>query len=409
MTATALLASVLIHGAVWSSGLADWLLGLVLPTSAKTTEARPDARAPLEVTFVPLPEMKPTELPLPDAADDPARIEPLPPKRIPLHELGRTFVFVPDERPRAPEAPRQPTELVSDRDLLARNPTAEPLSPGEAFTPGTTEHDVLQVEPPGTAALPGIQTDFQPTPPDILERPADNDRAELQAKDDREQEGRQIEQDIKKPDPHATRDLLGTADAAEPVIDDETAGERTIKLYGSRAREKATVADRANPGRNAEKGIGEDLELERILKALSARARQPVPRGGERGVVDASLVIHKNEKSRSSSQGDDEVDAHKHPLGRYMGRLVEDVGRQWRSRARVERLSNLPGQVVVRFVVQKDGRLTAAKVAEKDKSFKGAMEEAICVKAIRAAAPYEPLPRDFDLEELKIQFTFIYE
>ena len=408
MTATALLASVLIHGAVWTSGLADWLLGLLLPTSAETAEARPDERAPLEISFVPLPEMKPSDLPLPDAADDPARIEPLPPKRNPLHELGRKFVFVPDERPRAPEAPRQPTELVSDRDLLARNPTAEPLSPGEAFTPGTTEHDVLQVELPGTAALPGILPDSLPTPPDILERPADNDRAELKAKDDREQEGRQVEQDIKKPDPHATRDLLGTADAAEPVLDD-TAGERTVKLSGSRPQEKAKVDDRANPGRNAEKGTGEDLELERILKALSARARHPVPRGGEAGVVDASLAIRNNKKSRSSSQGDDEVDAHKHPLGRYMGRLVKDVGRQWRSRARVERLSNVPGQVVVRFVVQKDGRLTVAEVAEKDKSFKGAMEEAICVKAVRAAAPYEPLPRDFDLEELKIHFTFIYE
>ena len=92
-----------------------------------------------------------------------------------------------------------------------------------------------------------------------------------------------------------------------------------------------------------------------------------------------------------------------------MRRAVAGAGREWGAGGGGGRWRNVQGRGVGRFVVQKDGRLTAAKVAEKDRNFKGALEEAICVKAVRAAAPYEPLPRDFDLEELKIQFTFIYE
>ena len=79
---------------------------------------------------------------------------------------------------------------------------------------------------------------------------------------------------------------------------------------------------------------------------------------------------------------------------------------RWRSRARVEQLSNLPGEVAVRFTVDMNGELTELRIVKS--SLKDSVEEAIALRAFRDNAPFAPLPEDFGLLKLSFTFVFIY-
>jgi len=89
----------------------------------------------------------------------------------------------------------------------------------------------------------------------------------------------------------------------------------------------------------------------------------------------------------------------------YLGHLRSKIGSVWQY-PQAARDRGLNGTVTVRFSIARTGRLEALSIRSTS-SHPLLDEEAL--RTIRAAAPFQPFPREFTIEKLNVLASFEYE
>jgi len=84
--------------------------------------------------------------------------------------------------------------------------------------------------------------------------------------------------------------------------------------------------------------------------------------------------------------------------------LTKTVRRNWYAKLPAQAKDGTKGKVVIRFGIQQDGTLSAEPVVEVSSGNKPLDDAA--VSAIRASAPFEPLPKSFKNLELALSFFY---
>jgi TonB family protein len=90
----------------------------------------------------------------------------------------------------------------------------------------------------------------------------------------------------------------------------------------------------------------------------------------------------------------------------YTNHLLESIKRNWYAQMPQEAKAGLKGKVVVRFKIQKNGKLARTPMVESNSDSKGLDNAA--VSAIRASAPFEHLPEAFKGPNIELRFIFLY-
>jgi TonB family protein len=90
----------------------------------------------------------------------------------------------------------------------------------------------------------------------------------------------------------------------------------------------------------------------------------------------------------------------------YGNHLVESINRNWYAQMPQEAKSGLKGKVVVRFKIQKNGKLARRPMVESNSGNKQLDNAA--VSAIRTSAPFEHLPEAFKGPNIELRFIFLY-
>ncbi len=94
-------------------------------------------------------------------------------------------------------------------------------------------------------------------------------------------------------------------------------------------------------------------------------------------------------------------------FGPYLARIVREVRLNWYAVMPESVYLGDKGKVVIVFAIQKDGSVPASQPAIVGSSGKIHLDRP-AVAAIRASQPFQPLPQEFDGEQLILQFTFLY-
>ncbi|MGH9776777.1 MAG: TonB C-terminal domain-containing protein [Candidatus Acidiferrales bacterium] len=94
-------------------------------------------------------------------------------------------------------------------------------------------------------------------------------------------------------------------------------------------------------------------------------------------------------------------------FGPYLARVVREVRLNWYAVMPESVYLGDKGKVVIVFAIQKDGSVIAGQPAIVGSSGKIHLDRP-AVAAIRASQPFQPLPSEFDGEQLILQFTFLY-
>ena len=90
----------------------------------------------------------------------------------------------------------------------------------------------------------------------------------------------------------------------------------------------------------------------------------------------------------------------------YGNHLVESIKRNWYAQMPQEAKAGLKGRVIVRFKIQKNGKLARVPMVESSSGSKGLDNAA--VSAIRTSAPFEHLPEPFKGPNIELRFNFLY-
>jgi TonB family protein len=90
----------------------------------------------------------------------------------------------------------------------------------------------------------------------------------------------------------------------------------------------------------------------------------------------------------------------------YTNHLVESIKRNWYAKMPQEAKAGLKGKVVVRFKIQKNGKLAPTPMVESNSGNKQLDNAA--VSAIHASAPFEYLPEAFKGPNIELRFIFLY-
>jgi TonB family protein len=90
----------------------------------------------------------------------------------------------------------------------------------------------------------------------------------------------------------------------------------------------------------------------------------------------------------------------------YTNHLVESIKRSWYAQMPQEASAGLKGKVVVRFKIQKNGKLARTPMVESNSGNKQLDNAA--VSAIRASSPFEHLPEAFKGSNIELRFIFLY-
>jgi TonB family protein len=90
----------------------------------------------------------------------------------------------------------------------------------------------------------------------------------------------------------------------------------------------------------------------------------------------------------------------------YTNHLVDSVKRNWYAQMPQEASAGLKGKVVVRFKIQKNGKLARTPMVESN-SGNQQLDNA-AVSAIRASTPFEHLPEAFKGPNIELRFIFLY-
>jgi TonB family protein len=94
-------------------------------------------------------------------------------------------------------------------------------------------------------------------------------------------------------------------------------------------------------------------------------------------------------------------------FGPYLAKLLREVRLNWYAVMPQSVYLGDKGKVVIVFAIQKDGSVPAGQPAIVSSSGKTHLDRP-AVAAIRASQPFQPLPKEFDGEQLILQFTFLY-
>jgi len=94
-------------------------------------------------------------------------------------------------------------------------------------------------------------------------------------------------------------------------------------------------------------------------------------------------------------------------FGPYLARVLREVRLNWYAVMPESVYLGDKGKVVIVFTIQKDGSVPAGQPAIVGSSGKIHLDRP-AVAAIRASQPFQPLPQEFDGEQLILQFTFLY-
>jgi len=90
----------------------------------------------------------------------------------------------------------------------------------------------------------------------------------------------------------------------------------------------------------------------------------------------------------------------------YTNHLVESIKRNWYAKMPQEAKAGLKGKVVVRFKIQKNGKLARTPMVESNSGNKQLDNAA--VSAIRASVPFGRLPEAFKGPNIELSFIFLY-
>jgi TonB family protein len=90
----------------------------------------------------------------------------------------------------------------------------------------------------------------------------------------------------------------------------------------------------------------------------------------------------------------------------YTNHVVESIKRNWYAQMPQEAYAGLKGKVVVRFTIQKNGKLARTPMVESNSGNKQLDNAA--VSAIRTSAPFDHLPEAFKGPNIEVRFIFLY-
>jgi TonB family protein len=90
----------------------------------------------------------------------------------------------------------------------------------------------------------------------------------------------------------------------------------------------------------------------------------------------------------------------------YTNHVVESIKRDWYEQMPQKAYAGLKGKVVVRFKIQKNGKLARTPIVESNSGDKQLDNAA--VSAIRASSPFEHLPEAFKGPNIELRFIFLY-
>lgn len=90
----------------------------------------------------------------------------------------------------------------------------------------------------------------------------------------------------------------------------------------------------------------------------------------------------------------------------YTNHVVDSVKRNWYAKMPQEASAGLKGKVVLRFTIQKSGKLARTPMVEANSGNKQLDNAA--VSAIRTSAPFEHLPEAFKGPNIELRFIFLY-
>jgi hypothetical protein len=94
-------------------------------------------------------------------------------------------------------------------------------------------------------------------------------------------------------------------------------------------------------------------------------------------------------------------------FGPYLARLLREVRMNWYAVMPESVYLGDKGKVVIVFAIQKNGSVPAGQPAIVSSSGKVHLDRP-AVASIRASQPFQPLPQEFDGEQIVLQFTFLY-
>ena len=93
-------------------------------------------------------------------------------------------------------------------------------------------------------------------------------------------------------------------------------------------------------------------------------------------------------------------------FGPFLNHLVDETKRNWYAKMPQEAKAGVKGRVMIRFKIQKNGKLARVPMVE---SSSGSKElDNAAVSAIRASAPFGHLPEAFKGPNIELRFNFLY-
>jgi len=93
-------------------------------------------------------------------------------------------------------------------------------------------------------------------------------------------------------------------------------------------------------------------------------------------------------------------------FGPFLNHLVDETKRNWYAQMPQEASAGLKGKVVVRFTIQKNGKLARTPMVESSSGNK--QLDNATVSAIRASARFEQLPDAFKGPNIELRLNFLY-
>ena len=263
------------------------------------------------------------------------------------------FVVVPPEE-KSEEPPPETNNVAAENSVANRNVQPEKTAPNERITEEPAKKPSPAAEPP--APTPQVST-----PPKATPEPAPESTPETE--------------------PQKT---ISGADA--PVTSSEPEASEKPQVT-----EKETVATRLPPQpepvpqSNSSEGSAADL--------LGGDYKKTLADGGGEAFFSPEALTHRTVLNPGQINALRDVD-----MSAYFAEIKRRVKRNWNPS-----YSSQEQTTYLTFNVQKNGQITDLKITESSGSEKLDRES---VAAVQNSAPFAPLPADFPLEKLEIEFSF---
>ncbi|MEO0795113.1 MAG: hypothetical protein AAFX93_08130 [Verrucomicrobiota bacterium] len=359
---------------------------------------RPPPNPPLEVEFIPPPEVRP--------------------------EFIEANPLVPEQKP-------EDADKIAAQDAVAAQEEPDPLSDSDE---PMVEGELLESQKIVTGDLTA-----QPTPPSppVLSEPSPpeppSESQEQAEPTETPPDEQQLAEEAAEPVDNPT-DVVADAEESQFLdadVSDETPGVEAIKAIevdeapteeeGFLAAEKVgeapvVVEETTEQTAQPEKATSDRLEvvmeevtLPEQVQALPSSEPRPQARPTLNFVRATSGPLKNNPRS-TSRMGATQVDANFDKFGAYLQRMVEAVDLQWQLLARQSStiMSEMGSRVIISYNINQKGEITRMEVLFSSASRSGT---AMCLNAIESRAPFgvwtEEMVKTLGEEET-IKFTFYY-